>query len=267
MKRLLIIALSLCCLTFCAGCATIAGTDSRYVPVDSPLAIASQDSEKNETLTIASNDGTTELSWKTARTIEVASATAENDLVFLGELENTGSEPVAIYSLKLLPLDNDGKEFTKSRYASTYPSVLEPGDSAFICSPVYNSINDTDMSLSDIASVDTGGEYAKLRLIDASYEVPLLEISSVAYKEILDYPGFSCVVTNHSNSTVTNATVICPVYAKDGTLLSVIVHAIKSIAPGESIEVSQRAWACDESASYTDARIEPFIHFEEKVGR
>lgn len=267
MKRLLTVFILTSCLIFCSACATITGTDSQYVPVDTPLDIPSQDAAKKEDQKTESDDGTTKLSWKSTRAVKASSVSGDQDLIFLGELVNEGSSPLAIYSLKLELLDDQEKEIAPPQHVDTYPSVLEPGEKAFVCATAFNSIIDDKITSDDIASVDTSGEYAKIRLTNEDYQEPLLEISNARFQVMLDYPGFSCTVTNQSDKVVENAYVVCPIFSSEEILLSAITYDIKRIEPGESIEISQRAWVCDEAAKYDKVTIEPFIYFEEKVGR
>lgn len=205
--------------------------------------------------------GNGEVQWKSVRWAESRTDSGGMDLICFAEIVNTGERPLAIQSLSLNLLTEDGSVLKEAENVTVYPAVLEPGQTGYVAQRVVNSLSDKDFTAAEVKNIEPEGEYWVLQDTETREE-PAIQIEQAGLTDSFGMPNFSCTVTNEGTKELRNFSVVCPVYSKEGELLAVI-HAVplEPLEAGGTQVLQQIAVNYDEEADFTSAVLEPFLSY------
>jgi hypothetical protein len=148
---------------------------------------------------------------------------------YLAEIKNTGTSTVKLSDLSIDLNSTDGNLIGVTDYVSAFPSIIKPGESAYIMEEIYNSVFDTPVEINSI------GEAVLHYNAEESKEAPILPIELTDAKLQTDAFGTPEIIGNIKNTGDTDLKYVYVVgIVRDSakTLQNMIFTIIDSLPAG-----------------------------------
>lgn len=156
-------------------------------------------------------------------------------------LENTGDKPVEFNAGLLELLDADGEAIDADDYLYSYPTILDPGQKAYLRQ--YINVDDADSpDYIDDYTLSVSGKSASENTnvaLDCTAEVGMKPYS---YTSTTEYPTVTITVTNNLDETVREIYAAYALLDEDGKVIYVdyVSPSYVGLPTGQSIELDSQ---------------------------
>ena len=156
---------------------------------------------------------------------------SENETTFVAEICNVLDNPIYIGDVTIDMEDKDGNPLGTMEYIGNYPSVLNPGESSYICTYLY--LDDKSVSLDD---VETAICHFNVYGPDIDGEDNLnVEISKASLRKTESgYLKAVGKMTNNESEDIIDGYMVIPIRDKNGELQTVLSSPIEGLGAGQT---------------------------------
>ena len=164
--------------------------------------------------------------------------------------------PVKISDISIDVEDETGALMTVADYISSYPDVIAPGETAYICEEVISGAIDSDLDASKASKTTLHYEIKEKESDPVS-----AEITQISLGVKMGYPNITGKIKNTGSEDFSMLYVSVPVFSAEGELQTVIFTIIDELNAGDEKGFEQMGMICDSSLDYTASTLgEPSIY-------
>lgn len=167
--------------------------------------------------------------------------------LYLCEVTNSGNTAIKLQNISIDTKDDSGNVLTSKTLVSSYPDVIAPGKSAFICEEVIGIIDtDVDASAAKTATLHYGEAQKQPGTVFA-------EITQASLNMKSGFPNLTGAIKNTGDEVLENVYIAVPVFSKDGDMQTHIFTIVQQLNPGQEKGFDQIALQFDPNLDYTSS--------------
>lgn len=158
-----------------------------------------------------------------------------SNALYLAEIKNTGDVAVKISDISIDLEDINGEILKSSPMVSAAPSLINPGESAYICQDL--------LSVGDEITLEQIGKPILHYQVDKHEPRESLDVefSELKLSDKYGRPNLVGRIENKSSEELKQVFIASPIKDADGKLQTVILGMVDSLAPGEKKGFEQMA--------------------------
>lgn len=165
---------------------------------------------------------------------------------YVAEIKNTSNFPIKISNVSIDVEKEDGTLLKVVDYISAYPSIIDAGESAFICESIVTML-DSDITASEATVAKLKFKYEKAVMPELD-----VELLTINYTVKTSFPNIVGKVKNNGTEDISNLIVSVPVYSSEGELQTVI-YTLVDVAAGEEASFDKRGMDVDYRRDFSDS--------------
>lgn len=158
--------------------------------------------------------------------LKYSTETSEDHVVFLSEIKNTSDVQLSLDTISIEVNDPDGKLLGVVNYIYAYPTVIDPGESSYICENLITGLYASmgkNVTKEECAAAKCNINYSKSsNVIPVDGEFTELELFSTDYGNI----AAKGRALSHIDDTVEEAYIVIPIKDQSQKLRTVIIDQL-----------------------------------------
>lgn len=176
---------------------------------------------------------------------------------YLAELKNIGEIPAYISDVSIDVEDSSGQIFTTHDLGSAMPRIIMPGESAYICEDVLNSVFDGDITTDQIGNAILHYD------VESSdpLEIPSVELSELSFKpNAIGSESLVGRVTNTGAEEIPCVRVCAVFRDENGTLQGFDFKDVDDIPAGETFGFEMMFLTGDPNIDLASCQFTTFVY-------